>query len=94
MKALALIALLACTGCATQPYAPQTYKVTVTVVVGEPDYIQDLYEAKTGNCSDVGGFYEFSTRTIYVDRDVWTGRPVEKYLGHELNHALYGNWHK
>ena len=68
------------------------------VVVGGADYIQDMWEAKNiGDYRDVGGFFDYETRTVYVDVDVWhEGRPVFKYLGHEVWHLkeLGGRFHK
>ena len=92
------VALSVCTGCATQHYAPQTYEVKAfTLIVGSPEYVQSMWEAKTGRICCVGGFYEYETRTMYVERDKWhPERPVFEYFGHEVWHLpeLGGRFHK
>ena len=52
---------------------------------------------KPGRICCVGGFYEYETRTMYVERDKWhPERPVFEYFGHEVWHLpeLGGRFHK
>lgn len=94
---LGIVFLLSCcTGCATQrPPMHYTVDKGFDVIVDTPERIQALWEAVGNDSRDVGGFINYSTRTIYVEygRD---GLPNFEYLGHELWHLpeLGGMFHK
>ena len=99
LLALGVCLTLACTGCATPRISPVQYEVKAfSIVVGPASYIQDMWEAKTlGDHRDVGGFFDYETRTAYVDVNIWkTDQPDFAFFGHEVWHLpeLGGRFHK
>jgi len=96
-KLIPLICLLALTGCASINTPLKEYDVKpFTVVVASPEYIQTTWES-TGRTEDVGGFFVYETRTIYVEWNIHDHtQPNFAYFGHELWHLpeLGGRFHK
>ena len=94
----AYVLAIATSGCATVPEVYRVYQIEAfTLVVGSQGYIQRMYEERSlGDDRDVGGFYDPSTRTIYVDGERHDRTIPKMYeLGHEVTHLpeLRGNWH-
>jgi hypothetical protein len=95
----ALLAVLL-TGCRTN-IPPETYAITITITAMDRHDITPLFRERGGDTKYpwVDGFYSYKTKTAYVP---WTGEmdihgkplPCFKTLGHEVWHAVRGNYHR
>jgi len=97
LLALGVCLTLACTGCASVNTPLKEHEVKpFTIIVASPEYIQKAWES-TGDMRDVGGFFVYATRTIYVEYNIHDHtQPNFEYLGHEVWHLeeLGGRFHK
>jgi hypothetical protein len=100
MRIFLLLALLACTGCASYPVPPITYTVDrgFRIVVASPADIQEMWEtAAPEDRRSVGGFFDYSARTVYVEYNIHDKtQPNFEFLGHEVWHLpeLGGMFHR
>jgi len=99
MKVLALIALLALTGCATIPANEERYHIKAfDVIVTTPERVNALWQESYShlNKKHTSGFCDQQKRLLVVPHSVrGEGLAVDWIVGHEVQHfpEWGGIWH-